>query len=176
MGYDVVYLGRLHHQKGVLELMDIWKYMGKYSLVVIGNGSLMDECLSRAIGNITFVGDKYGKERDDIIKSCKVAVHPSIYDSGGMALANCMSFGLPGVSFDLPALKNYYPAGVVKVPCFDKRQFAKEIIRLLEDPQFYELKKTEALDLVDNYWRWDKRAGEIWNDMMLCLSAHQAGQ
>ena len=149
--------------------MDIWKYMNGYSLVVIGDGRLKDECLSKATGNITFVGDKYGKDLDNIIKSCRVAVHPAVYDSGGMALANCMSFGLPGVSFDLPALKTYYPKGVEKVPRFSKVLFAEAILRLLEDEGYYKAMSKEALDLVDNYWRWDKRAKEIWDEMYLNL-------
>jgi glycosyltransferase involved in cell wall biosynthesis len=129
-----------------------------------------------AKGDITFVGDKYGKDRDAIIKGCMVAVHPSIYDSGGMALAHCMSFGLPGVSFNLPALCTYYPKGVVKVPCFDKKKFSEEIIRLLEDKEHYERISKEAKELIENYWRWGKRVEDIWQDMMLCLSARRAGR
>lgn len=174
VGYDVIFLGRIHHQKGVLELMDIWKHMEGYSLVVVGDGSLKDKCIEKASGNTTFVGDKYGKELDDIIKNCKVSVHPAVYDSGGMALARCMSFGLPGVSFDLDALKTYYPSGVVKVPKFNKELFAKEIIRLLEDKSHYETMSKQALELIETKWKWEARSKEIWNDMMSCLYHRQA--
>ena len=45
-----------------------------------------------------------------------MVVHPAIFDSGGMAAAEAMAWGLPGVSFDLPALKTYYPQGMIKNP------------------------------------------------------------
>ena len=56
--------------------------------------------------NIILFGFKDGIEKIRIFKDSRVVVHPAIYDSGGMAACEAMACGLPGVSFDLPALKN----------------------------------------------------------------------
>ena len=49
-----------------------------------------------------------------IFKDSKIVLHAAIYDSGGMAACEAMACELPGVSFDLPALKTCYPKGMFK--------------------------------------------------------------
>jgi glycosyltransferase involved in cell wall biosynthesis len=50
-----------------------------------------------------------------------------------MAAWEAMACGLPGVSFDLPALRTYYPKGMLKTPCYDLKAFAENILKLLND-------------------------------------------
>ncbi|MBU1235118.1 MAG: glycosyltransferase [Proteobacteria bacterium] len=175
---DVVFLGRFHPQKGVKELMHIWAYVNQLlpdaTLVMIGNGELFKECQAYNMRNVTLKGFMYGEERNEVIKECRVAVHPAVYDSGGMALAECMAFGMPGVSFDLPSLRTYYSRGVVKVPCFSNEAFAMAIVDLLTCSDYYEAMSKEADEYINSEWKWDKRAESIWNDMMRCLSHPQA--
>lgn len=169
--YEAVYIGRLHPQKGVLELLDIWvKVVAEIPsarLALIGDGALEGRVRrERArLGlekNVELLGFLDGKEKFSIIKRSKVVVHPAIYDSGGMAMCEAMACRLPGVSFDLPALKTYYPHGVIKVPCFDKGAFAKCILRLLEDGELYETVSEEALSLALE-WDWNRRTTQFWD-------------
>lgn len=170
--YDAVFLGRLHPQKGVLELVDIWKQvtlkLPHAKLAIIGDGQLKSELMkkvkrSKLDKNIILFGFKTGKAKYDIFKDSKIVVHPAIYDSGGMSAAEAMAWGLPGVSFNLPALKTYYPQGMIKTPCFNYQKFADNIYQLLTNLSLYNKTSKEALNLINTTWDWSKRSLKIYN-------------
>jgi glycosyltransferase involved in cell wall biosynthesis len=167
--FDAVFIGRFHPQKGVLELIDIWRHVCERKkdakLAMIGIGELENEIKTkiRKYGlenNIVLFGFKNGVEKLKIFKKSRVVVHPAIYDSGGMAACEAMACGLPGVSFDLPALKTYYPKGMLKTPCYDLKAFAENILRLLSDEELYKSLRKEALEWAKE-WDWDKKAEEL---------------
>lgn len=164
--YDAIFIGRLHPQKGVLELIDIWKNVVQKKpnakLAIIGDGELEKQLKSKISKlklkkNINLLGFLDGQEKYKIFKQSKVVVHPAVYDSGGMAAAEAMAWGLPGVSFDLKALKTYYPKGMIKTKCFNLNNFADNIISLLEDSKKYEKFSKEAKQLILEKWDWQKR-------------------
>lgn len=167
--YDAVFIGRFHPQKGVLKLIDIWKLVckkkRKAKLAMIGIGELekdIQEKIERdgLENNIELLGFKDGTEKIKIFKSSKIVLHPAIYDSGGMAACEAMACGLPGVSFDLEALKTYYPKGMIKTPCYDFKAFAQNIIELLEDEELYIKMREDSITWAKE-WDWDKRAEDI---------------
>ena len=75
-----------------------------------------------------------------------------------MAAAEAMAWGLPGVSFDLKALKTYYPKGMIKTRPGDIRQFADNILRLLDNARLYKNMSEDARSLIIETWDWNKRA------------------
>jgi glycosyltransferase involved in cell wall biosynthesis len=167
--FDAVFMGRFHPQKGVRELIDIWSYVVKVKpnakLAIIGEGYLEEEIKKKIKGlklenNVTLYGFTDGIEKIKIFKNAKVGLHPATYDSGGMAPCEAMACGLPGVSFDLPALRTYYPKGMLKTSCFDLKGFAENILKLLNDQELYRKLQKEALELAKE-WNWDKRAKEL---------------
>ena len=167
--FDAVFIGRFHPQKGVLELMDIWRYVCERrkdaKLAMIGVGELESEVQAKIKkcgleNNIVLFGFKDGVKKLKIIKNSRVVVHPAIYDSGGMAACEAMACGLPGLSFDLPALRTYYPKGMLKAPCYDLKRFAENILRLLNDEELYRKTAKDALDWARE-WDWDKRAEKL---------------
>jgi len=169
--YDTCFVGRFHYQKGVLELVDIWKLVCEEEpsakLAMIGNGPLETTVRDKICNlglkkNIDLLGFRDGDEKYKIFKESKLVVHPATYDSGGMAAAEAMAWGLPGVSFDLEALKTYYPKGMLKTKCFNTREFAKNILLLLRDTELYNKLHNEALDIIRDEWNWDKRADYIY--------------
>lgn len=171
--YDACFVGRFHYQKGVLELLKIWKIIyGKKpdaKLALVGTGPLDAEVRDQ-IGelglqfNVDLHGFKDGAEKHEIFKQSKIVVHPATYDSGGMAAVEAMAWGLPGVSFDLEALKTYYPQGMLKTPCFDLEKFSENICLLLENEQLYARTSVEALEWA-RQWDWGKRESEIFRLM-----------
>ena len=173
--YDACFVGRLHYQKGVLLLPKIWKEVfNKYPharLAVIGTGPL-EEQLRSEIGhlglekNIDLLGFRDHKPKYEIFKQSKLVLHPATYDSGGMAAAEAMAWGLPGVSFDLEALKTCYPKGMVKTKCFEISEFAENILKLIMDQSYYELNSREALELIEEKWNWDHRAEWVYNQIV----------
>ena len=171
--FDAVFIGRFHPQKGVLELLDIWRYVCEVKkdakLAVIGVGELESEVRTKIKkydleNNVVLFGFKDGVEKLEIFKDSKVVVHPAIYDSGGMAACEAMACRLPGVSFDLPALRTYYPRGMLKTPRYDLKKFAENIISLLRDEGLYTKTAKDALSWARE-WEWDKRAGQLLEAM-----------
>lgn len=168
--FDAVFQGRLHAQKGILELIDIWKFVVQKipnaKLAVIGNGQLESDIKNKIHEynlekNIVMFGFKTGNDKYQIFKDSKIVVHPAIYDSGGMAAAEAMAWGLPGVSFDLEALKTYYPQGMIKTSIGDKKAFANNIVKLLQDNGLYKRTSLDALELINTVWDWSKRAKRL---------------
>jgi glycosyltransferase involved in cell wall biosynthesis len=167
--FDAVFIGRFHPQKGVLELIDIWKIFcgekkdAKLAMIGVGEleGVVKEKILKYGLEkNVVLFGFKDGLDKIRIFKDSYVVVHPAIYDSGGMAACEAMACGLPGVGFDLPAFKTYYPKGMLKTPCFDLELFAKNILDLIDDKALYQKTSKEALEWAKE-WDWDKRAKDL---------------
>lgn len=174
--YDACFVGRFHYQKGVVNLIDIWKKVCQVrkdaKLAMIGNASLenpIEKMVKEKINmhklenNIDLLGFRDGQKKYDIFKQSKIIVHPAIYDSGGMAAAEGMAWGLPGVSFDLEALKTYYPKGMIKTKRGDTSQFAENILKLLNNYEYYDKISKEAVELIVEVWDWNKRSQKIIN-------------
>ena len=178
--YDACFVGRFHPQKGVLELVSIWEEVVKRRkgarLAVIGSDSaeyrrqvenaIASKGLERSIDLLGFMD---AEEKYEIFRRSRVIVHPAVYDSGGMAACEGMAWGLPAVGFDLPALRRYYPKGMLKAPAGRLDTFGELILELLEDDCLYEKTSAEAISLAME-WDWDARAGEI----LLFLEKRQA--
>ena len=171
--YDGVFQGRFHPQKGVVELIDIWKLVVKErpgaKLALIGDGPLMENVKLKVQSaklekNIKLTGYLFdGEEKYKIFSQSKVVLHPSFYDSGGMASLEAMAFGLPAVGFNLASYKSYYPKGMVKVPLNNLSAFAKAILNFLNDQKLYSKIANQAKVMISQNWSWDSRAEEVLN-------------
>jgi len=169
--YDACFLGRFHPQKGVLELIDIWKLIVERKptakLAMIGGGELFSQVQKKIIKlglkkNIDLLGTLGGEKKYAVFKNSKLMVHPAIFDSGGMAAAEGMAWELPGVSFDLEALKTYYPKGMLKVEEGKVRKFAKTVLKLIDEDVLYSKTAKKARELVLEKWVWEKRTDEVY--------------
>jgi len=172
--YDSCFMGRFHFQKGVLELIDIWKkvtiHKPKAKLIIIDDGELMNKVKNKIkkLGlknNITLTGFKENAKKHNIFKQSKIILHPATYDSGGMSAAQGMAYKLPAVSFDLESLKTYYPKGMLKTPKYNLDKFAQNIIKLLDNPTLYQKTANDAYNLIVNTWDWKKRTKRIYQQI-----------
>ncbi len=173
--YGACYYGRFHQQKGVLVILDIWKLVTKVKpdaiLAMIGNGELENEVKKKieelGLGdNVKLFGHmEDGEAKLKVFWQSKIVLHPATYDSGGMASAEVMLWGIPGVSFDLKSLKTYYPKGMLKTKMFDLYEFSENIIKLLDDSVLYERMSKEAFDLILSKWSWSERANYIFEQV-----------
>ena len=167
--YDGCFVGRLHPQKGPLELIRIWdlicKTMPEAKLALIGNGPLENEIKNEIKKrdleeNIDILGYVDGEEKYKILKSSRVFLHTPVLDTGGMAAAEGMACGLPVVGFDLPGYQFCYPRGMLKVPVGDIEAFARLVSKLLQDKELYHSVRTDALEFAQE-WDWDRKAQNI---------------
>jgi glycosyltransferase involved in cell wall biosynthesis len=172
--YDAVFVGRFHPQKGVVDLVEIWKLVTEEipgaTMAIIGAGPLEDQVAEAIKRNglqdeISMLGYMDGEKKYEVFKRSSLILHPALYDSGGMAAAEGMAWGLAGVSYDLRALKTYYPRGMVKVPVGDKAAFAGAVARLLRDESARRRLGDEARELIMQTWSWESRAGDIWQSL-----------
>ncbi len=171
--FDAVFQGRFHPQKGVLELIDIWKMVVKKKpsakLAMIGDGPLMDSVKRKIImekleSNISLFGYIFeGKEKYKIFSQSKLVCHPAFYDSGGMASAEAMAFEIPAVGFDLSAYKSYYPKGMVKVKIGDLKMFSDRIIKILSNNKLRKKLGKEARMMIEKDWSWENRIDNVFN-------------
>ena len=106
-----------------------------------------------------------GGPKYDVFKKSRLMVHPAIYDSGGMAAAEGMAWGLPGVSFDLEALQTYYPKGMLKTEPGDLDGFATNVLRLITDGECFRKTSLDALALVREHWDWRARTDDIYREV-----------
>lgn len=169
--FDGVFQGRFHPQKGVVELIDIWRLVVNKKpdakLALIGDGPLMKDVkekisklnLQKNIELFGYVFD--GAQKYKIFSQSMIVLHPAFYDSGGMASAEAMALGLPAIGFNLTSYKSYYPKGMVKVPINDLLAFAQTVLDLLKDKKLYSKIANESQEMISKNWSWDKRAKEI---------------
>ena len=173
--YECCFIGRFHQQKGVLVLIEIWSRviarLPKAKLAMIGNGPLEAEVQNKINeyslnDNVELFGFMDGDRKNEIFKQSRVVLHPATFDSGGMAAAEAMAWALPGISFDLEALKTYYPQGMVKVPQDDYDKFAEVIIKILSNADYYKKISSQARELIVKHWDWEKRAQLILDRLL----------
>jgi len=169
--YDVVFIGRFHPTKGVLELIDAWKIVCEKKpdakLALIGVGGLEQEMRDKVKeyhleDRVDFLGFVDGLEKYRIFKKCKVSLYPATLDHWSMAPVEAMAAGLPLVTFDVGTLKYLNPSGMIRVPCFDVSKYASGILDLLNDDSLYKKMKTEAVNWARK-WDWKVRSGEIYD-------------
>lgn len=155
--YDGAFIGRFHPQKGVFDLIKIWKIVclkkPETKLALIGSGSreftrkVISEIEKEGLSmNIDLLGFKNGKDKFYILKSSKVLLFPSMYESWGAVAVEAMASGLPVIAYDLPIFKDIFPKGMIKVPIGDTKKFANQTLSLLSDQQLYEKISREAMD------------------------------
>lgn len=168
--YDALFQGRFHPQKGVVELVEIWRMVvSKYpksKLVMIGDGPLMNDVKKEIIKNgleknIVITGYLFdGEKKFRTFSQSKLVVHPSFYDSGGMASAEAMAFGIPAVGFDLRAYKDYYPVGMLKAKN-SLKDFAEKVISLLKNNKLRVKQGQLARVWINDHLSWKLRADQV---------------
>ena len=139
-------------------------------LSVIGNGEPSYEeylkAKARRLGiadSIEWLGYVNNEAKYRIYAESALLVHPTVFDNNGMVAAEALCTGLPVVMQDLPALRDVYRAGCVKVPFGDRRAFAEAIVKLLTDPGHRAAVAPATADLaaLRGRWRWETRAAEF---------------
>ncbi len=175
--YDVVYMARLHPQKGPIEMVRIWeevlKINPKLHLAMIGNGPLENKVkeliesleLKESVELFGFVD---GVDKLNIFSNSRLFAHPVIYDTGGMAPMEAMVIGIPAISFDLKGLRDAYPKGMHKVSKYNIKEFAQGIIEILDSKKRYNTMRKDAIELSYD-WNWDKHSFDLQKKLLKLL-------
>jgi len=146
--YLAGYVGRIHPQKGLNLLIDSWKNVtndipnGK--LFIIGGGTVSDinKLLQKIknLGldrNIDYLGFKTGKDVYRYLKSAKIQVVPSLYESWGQVVIEGFACGRPVVAFELPVFREIFKNKIAYAPIGNIQKLAFQIIKLSLNQQYY---------------------------------------
>lgn len=117
--YDAVFVGRISREKGIFDLLDVWKEVLKAKkdarLLVVGSG-LELKLASARIAGMGLEGRVFLRGRCDkatlcrLLKSSRLFVFPSLFEGWGMAVAEALACGLPVVAYEIPALREVFGA------------------------------------------------------------------
>lgn len=97
-----LFMGRLHHKKGIVELVKGWKKSDLnnndlYQLLIAGpdDGALHELYpILKNCGNIKYLGGVYGKNKEDLLHSSHFFVLPSHSEGFPTSVIEAMSYGL----------------------------------------------------------------------------------
>ena len=137
---NIVFVGRLSAEKGVMRLLHIWERVGKrlteYTLSIYGDGPAkaeMEEYIDKhCLGRVVFKG--FYNDLDDIYTHADLLLMTSDTEGFGMVLIEAMYYGVPCISFDCPvAPKEIIADAGITVSAFDEKAYANAVISLLAD-------------------------------------------
>jgi len=174
--FDGVFVGRISFEKGIYDLVDAWRKIvlkrKNACLAIIGEGpelknlkaKIQDLKLER---NIFVYGGLPDEKMYKIVCKSKVFVFPSRFEGWGLAVAEALACGLPGICYEIPALKEVFGAckSVFFVSKFNSEVLAEKILEILENFDAEKFRKI-SLNFVKKF---DKRR-IFENDLNFILS------
>lgn len=149
--YDAIFVGRIAKEKGVFDLLKIWKEIVKVrkdaKLLVVGSGleisSVKEKIAESGLEkNVILHGSCGDKELYDLLASSKIFVFPSIFEGWGIAVAEALACGIPVVAYDIPALKEVFGncKSVFLVPVKNLENMTSTVLDILDaEKELYEL-------------------------------------
>ncbi len=175
--YDACFVGRFHPQKGIFDLIEIWELVctqvKNAKLCIIGRGNKEFERTLRAeikrrnlAKNIDLLGFMDGEKKFGTIKSSKIFLNTSHYESWCMVIAEAIASGLPVVAYDLPIFERIFLKGIIRVPLRNKNRFANEIVKLLTNQKLRNRVATEGKFFIRKY-DWDRIVAKELNILSL---------
>jgi glycosyltransferase involved in cell wall biosynthesis len=169
--YDIVWVGRIHEQKGVLDIPEIVcnieKKLGrkiKLALIGVGINGLQNKLFDRINflqlnHSIEYKGYMSGRDKEQIMKSSKVMIFPSYYESFGIVITEALGIGLPVIAYDLPVYDQFKSA-IITTKIGDTEAIAERVSELLSDRKQFKLYSDKAYKLAKNF-SWSKTAAII---------------
>ena len=141
--FQVVFLGRMHEQKGVFELPAVWQQVLKScpnaKLVGIGEGPHRSELERRfeelgISGSATFVGGVPESEKNRLLAQATIGLSLSYEEGWGLSVTEYLAAGLPVVAYDLPVFQSEFEGHLELLPRGDQLGISRALVRLILDP------------------------------------------
>jgi glycosyltransferase involved in cell wall biosynthesis len=137
--YDVIWTGRVHPQKGIEDLVATLAFLamriGNFRAIIVGNVKQTIEPRIKALGltdKIEFAGFVSEAEKFRLMKSSRLFLMPSRYESWGTVIAEALASGLPVLAYDLEAYRPIFGNLLQYVKPFDVQAFKQAAVGLIE--------------------------------------------
>jgi glycosyltransferase involved in cell wall biosynthesis len=128
--YDVVWIGRVHRQKGIDDLLATLAFLSQrvadFRAVFIGNvkEALLPEIQKRNLTNhVTFSGFVSESEKIRLFKASRLFLMPSRHEGTPRVIGESIIAGTPVVAYDIPTYRPVFGDYVRYVPPFDLNAF-----------------------------------------------------
>jgi glycosyltransferase involved in cell wall biosynthesis len=140
--YDVLFLGRMHEQKGVFDLSqyarEVINMLPGARLLAIGEGPhrtrVMQVCRELGLGEaITFTGGVDDRRKNELLRQSKLGISLSYEEGWGLSICEYMAAGLPVVAYRLPVFGQVFPGQLDEVDLGDWRAAAVRTVAMLKD-------------------------------------------
>lgn len=132
--FDVAWMGRVHPQKGIDDLLATLAWLKQqvpdFRAVIIGKSQDKLEPVIGRMGlseSVTFSGLVSEEEKFRLLKSSRVFIMPSRYESWGIVVGEALASGVPVVAYDLPCYRPVFGDFVRYVKCFDSDGFKRTV-------------------------------------------------
>jgi len=166
--FEGLFVGRLYPGKGIFELPAIWaevcKALPGQRLGVVGAGREdIRRQLSQQIADlnltdqISLLGPKTPEEVCSLLKSAKIFLFPSYYESWAIAVCEALACGVPVVAYDLPLYSEIYGSVIQRAALKDNLTMAKHVIKILTDDTLRQALQAASLEVGRRY-TWDDSA------------------
>jgi len=138
--YDVVWIGRVHRQKGIDDLLAALAYLARrlenFRAIFIGN--VRDELLPRVkqlgLGsNVEFSGFVSEAEKIRLFKASRVLLMPSKHEGSPRVIGESIIAGTPVVAYDLPNYRPLFGDFVRYAPPFNLEAFQRTAEREIQE-------------------------------------------
>jgi glycosyltransferase involved in cell wall biosynthesis len=166
---SLLFVGFLRREKGVFELIEIFKKISeKYKdsiLVIVGVGE-ENEVLIDRINNlnlsdkVVFVGEVDYEDMPSYYRSATLLIHPTHRETFGMVVLEAMASGLPVIASDIPALREITGESTILLPPKDLNLWVEKIDFLLKNKK---IRKEMAIKGIEKAKEelWEKKAEQL---------------
>ena len=168
--FDACYLGRIHSNKGVFDLVTVWKLVceakNDAKLVMVGTGD--EEAVKRLKetiaknhleDNIVLAGFVSEEEKYEILKKSQVFVFASYEEGWPTVFSEAMACSLPVIAYFLPAYMDFEES-ILKIKVGDTKEFADKIVQTLSNQNLKNKFIMLGSDVV-NKFSWKTIASDI---------------
>ncbi|HTL18725.1 MAG TPA: glycosyltransferase family 4 protein [Patescibacteria group bacterium] len=128
--YDAAWVGRVHKQKGIDDLIATLRFLSSevqnFRAIMVGDLQKMLAPQVAAAGladHVEFSGYVSESEKFRLLKSSRVFLMPSQYESWGIVVGEALASGLPVVAYELDAYRPVFGDLLRYVPAFDLEAF-----------------------------------------------------
>lgn len=158
--YDACFSGRISPQKGIWDLLLIWRKVcdsrPSAKLAIVGPKSRLDDSLRKEwiqLGmdeNITRVSAALSGAHWEIVRTSRVFLFPSYEEGWSLAVMEAAWLSVPVVAYDLPAY-SYLQNALLSHPPGDIEGMSNSVIRLLADEEGRRRLVARAKARIGNY-------------------------
>lgn len=158
--FVIINVGRPIKVKGFDILLDSYIKTGKTDLIdlYIVGGEPMDDVKriveENKLSNVHFIGLLSTEELNKYYAASDMMVFTSRGDVWGLVVNEAMSFGLPVVSSNANGAGIHFNSidnSVIMCELEDREAYAKEIVKLYDNKDFYHLQSLKSLEVINSY-------------------------